>query len=82
MFSMFGPDTLKELKDASANNGFRVNTFVDMHDIGDVLVRAAYGDPVMDMEYLTVTYASVAAIVHDLKAQASACTREPGTRKD
>ncbi len=78
MFSMFGPDTLEELKDASADNGFRVNAFVDMHDIGDVLVQAGYADPVMDMEYLTLTYASVAAILHDLKAQASSCTREPG----
>jgi malonyl-CoA O-methyltransferase len=77
MFSMFGPDTLKELKDASAINGFRVNAFVDMHDIGDMLVRAGYADPVMDMEYMTLTYASVAAILHDLKAQASLCTREP-----
>ena len=76
MFSMFGPDTLKELKDASANNGFRVNALVDMHDIGDVLVRAGYADPVMDMEHLTLTYASVAAILHDLKAQASSCTRD------
>jgi malonyl-CoA O-methyltransferase len=76
MFSMFGPDTLKELKGTSADIGFRVNPFIDMHDIGDVLVRGGYADPVMDMEYLTLTYASVAALLYDLKAQGSSCTRE------
>jgi len=76
MFSVFGPDTLKELKLVSAHNGFRVNPFIDMHDIGDVLVRAGYGDPVMDMEHMTLTYASVAALLADLKAQGSSCTRE------
>ena len=77
MFSMFGPDTLKELRGASADSRFRVNQFVDMHDIGDMLVHAGYADPVMDMEYLTLTYANVPALMHDLKAQASSCMMEP-----
>ncbi len=76
MFSMLGPDTLKELKAASAGSGFRVNAFIDMHDIGDALVRAGYADPVMDMEYVTLTYANAAALLHDLKANGSSCTQE------
>ena len=34
-----------------------VNRFIDMHDIGDMLVHARFADPVMDMEYITLTYA-------------------------
>jgi malonyl-CoA O-methyltransferase len=76
MFSMFGPDTLKELKSTSRDGGFRVNRFVDMHDVGDVLVKSGYADPVMDMENLTLTYTNVAALLHDLKAQGSSSTQE------
>jgi malonyl-CoA O-methyltransferase len=76
MFSMFGPDTLKELKSANGGDGFRVNRFVDMHDVGDVLVHSKFADPVMDMEYLMLTYRSVTALLHDLKAQGSSCTRD------
>ena len=45
-----------------------VNRFIDMHDIGDMLVHAGFADPVMDMEYITLTYADVRAVMHDLKA--------------
>ncbi len=57
MFTTFGPDTLKELRTASAADGkIHVNRFLDMHDIGDMMIGAGYADPVMDMEHLTVTY--------------------------
>ena len=39
-----------------------------VHDIGDMLVHAGFADPVMDMEYITLTYADVRAVMHDLKA--------------
>ncbi|MCC7484213.1 MAG: malonyl-ACP O-methyltransferase BioC [Burkholderiales bacterium] len=70
MFSTFGPDTLKELRAAylSADARVHVHRFVDMHDIGDMLVRAGYADPVMDMERLTLTYASARELMRDLKA--------------
>jgi malonyl-CoA O-methyltransferase len=29
-----------------------------MHDLGDMLVAAGFGDPVMDMEMITLTYPS------------------------
>ena len=45
-----------------------VSPFVDMHDIGDMMVAAGYADPVMDMEHITLTYADVRALMHDLKA--------------
>src|SRR6185436_2676319 len=70
LFSTFGPDTLKELREAfSAVDGkAHVNTFVDMHDLGDGLVGSGFGDPVMEMEVLTLEYSSVDAIARDLKA--------------
>ncbi|MSQ19559.1 MAG: methyltransferase domain-containing protein [Betaproteobacteria bacterium] len=69
MFSAFGPDTLMELRAAFAVSGepARVHTFVDMHDLGDQLVGAGFADPVMEMERLTLTYASVEQLFADLR---------------
>ncbi len=70
MFSTFGPDTLKELRQAfhgvDAHN--HLNRFADMHDIGDMLSHGGFAEPVMDMEYLTLTYDDVRGVLHDLKA--------------
>lgn len=70
MFSTFGPDTLKELRQAFRGvDGYsHLNRFADMHDIGDMLVQAGFAEPVMDMEYLTLTYDDVRSILQDLKA--------------
>jgi malonyl-CoA O-methyltransferase len=70
MFSTFGPDTLKELRRAYERTDGRthVNRFVDLHDIGDMLVHAGYADPVMDMEPFTLTYDDVRALMRDLKS--------------
>ena len=70
MFSTFGPDTLRELRAAfaGADRHTHVNRFIDLHDLGDLLVRAGFADPVMDMESLTLTYQDVHALMRDLKA--------------
>jgi len=69
MFSTFGPDTLKELRLAfngvDQHNHF--NRFADMHDIGDMLVNSGFAEPVMDMEYITLTYDEVRGVLQDLK---------------
>ena len=69
-FTTLGPDTLKELRAAFAGVDARphVGRFVDMHDIGDVLVAAGFADPVMQMEYMTLTYPDALAMLRDLKA--------------
>ena len=69
-FTTFGPDTLRELRAAFAGVDARphVARFVDMHDVGDLLVHAGFADPVMQMEQLTLTYADAAAMLRDLKA--------------
>jgi malonyl-CoA O-methyltransferase len=70
MFSTFGPDTLKELRAAWAEADDRSHTsdFVDMHDIGDMLVNSQFADPVMDVEHMTLTYDTVNGLVKDLKS--------------
>lgn len=70
MFSTFGPDTLKELRQVFAKiDGYsHVNRFADMHDIGDLLVNNRFSTPVMDMEYITLTYGDVIDVMRDLKA--------------
>ena len=69
-FTTFGPDTLKELRAAFArvDGATHVSRFVDMHDVGDMLVHAGFADPVMDMEALRVTYPSPEALMRELKA--------------
>ncbi|HUG98856.1 MAG TPA: malonyl-ACP O-methyltransferase BioC [Gammaproteobacteria bacterium] len=69
LFSSFGPDTLKELRAAwrAADGHTHVNRFIDMHDLGDALVRAGLQTPVMDMEYLTLTYRDVRSLMRDLR---------------
>jgi malonyl-CoA O-methyltransferase len=70
MFSTFGPDTLHELRQAflDMDDNSHVNHFIDMHDIGDLLVYNGFAMPVMDMEYITLTYDDVISVMRDLKA--------------
>lgn len=68
MFSTFGPDTLKELRVATTTeNHTSVSRFIDMHDIGDALVRAGFNAPVLDVERFTLTYDDVKSVMKDLK---------------
>ena len=70
MFSTFGPDTLKELRRAfnGVDRHNHLNRFTDMHDIGDMLVHSGFAEPVMDMEYITLTSDDVRGVLQDLKA--------------
>ncbi len=67
MFSTFGPDTLKELRAAMPHQNTSVSRFIDMHDIGDALVRAGFQAPVLDVERYTLTYDTVHDVMKDLK---------------
>jgi malonyl-CoA O-methyltransferase len=66
-FATLGPDTLKELRAAAAKVGAgdTARRFLDMHDLGDMLVAAGFGDPVMDMELVTLTYVTPRAFLAD-----------------
>lgn len=69
VFATFGPDTLKELRHsfAQVDGGSHVSRFIDMHDIGDMLVHAGFQHPVMEMEMLTLTYADLKSLMRELK---------------
>ena len=69
-FTTFGPDTLREVRAAFAGVDGRTHTsrFIDMHDIGDMLVHAGFADPVMDMEHVTLTFETPKALVLELKS--------------
>ena len=70
LFSTFGPDTLKELRKSfeGIDRNVHVHRFIDMHDLGDLLVGCGFADPVMDMEVVTLTYDDVRGLMRDLKA--------------
>ncbi len=70
IFTSFGPDTLKELRRSwsKTDQEEHINTFIDMHDIGDSLVRNGFGQPVMDVETFTLTYDKPITVLKDLKA--------------
>ena len=69
-FTSFGPDTLKELREAwrAVDEGVHVNRFIDMHDVGDAMVRAGLAEPVLDVDHARLTYPDVIALMRDLKA--------------
>ena len=69
-FSTFGPDTLHELRGAwaSADGYNHVNHFVDVHEVGDALVRAGLMEPVLDVDRVEVGYPDALSLMRDLKA--------------
>jgi malonyl-CoA O-methyltransferase len=70
LFATFGPDTLKELREAFSTIDDRphVSRFIDMHDIGDMLTHVGYQHPVMEMERITLTYENLKALMKELKS--------------
>jgi malonyl-CoA O-methyltransferase len=72
-FASLGPDTLKELRSAWAqvDTHTHVHRFIDMHDLGDALVRSGFAEPVMDTERLTVTYNDAKTLFRELRSTAS-----------
>jgi malonyl-CoA O-methyltransferase len=73
-FSSLGPGTLQELRvawaeaDTDGEAHTHVHQFIDMHDVGDALVRAGLLEPVLDVDRLQLAYADTRALMHDLKA--------------
>ncbi len=70
MFTSFGPDTLRELRASwlAVDEETHVNHFIDMHDLGDILVVEKFADPVMDQDQYTLTYRDVPSLIRDLKS--------------
>jgi malonyl-CoA O-methyltransferase len=70
MFATLGPGSLPELRAIyrAERWGEPMQAFVDMHDLGDMLVFAGFADPVMDQEILTLTWPDVPALLAELRA--------------
>jgi len=64
MFTCLGPDTLREVQTDVTN----IPNRVDLHELGDALVQSKFSDPVLDVEYLTVTYQDKKKLYYELKA--------------
>jgi malonyl-CoA O-methyltransferase len=70
VFSTFGPDTLNELRSAWAevDSNSHVNRFLDVHDVGDALMRVGLLEPVLDVDRHQVTYTDAVTLMRDLKS--------------
>lgn len=70
VLATLGPDSLGVLRRAweSVDDEPHVQRFLDMHDLGDLLVHAGLRDPVLDVDRLRLEYASAAALFRDLTA--------------
>lgn len=84
MFSCFGPDTLRKLRDVYTRQGWSApaQSFVDMHDIGDMLLHAGFSDPVVDMEKLHLHFSDASALRAELRelGRNTASRRSSATR--
>lgn len=74
LFATLGPDTLKELRTAWAevDEQPRVHVFLDMHDLGDVLLSSGLSDPVMDVDHFSMCYQKFVDFLTDLRFNGSA----------
>ena len=70
IFSTFGPKTLTELSEINKklSQDDTVNSFTDMHEIGDMLVANGFSDPVLDSDEYTLTYSNVEKLFVDIKS--------------
>jgi malonyl-CoA O-methyltransferase len=77
MFSCFGPDTLRELRELYRALGWPApaHEFTDMHDWGDMLVQAGFAEPVMDMERITLTFPRPSACCRNCANSGATCIR-------
>jgi malonyl-CoA O-methyltransferase len=71
MFSSFGPDTFKEWRQAfkSIDSLKHTHDFMDLHDIGDALLKAGFSDPVMDRADICLHYPSFEKMRQSMRKQ-------------
>jgi malonyl-CoA O-methyltransferase len=63
-FTALGVDTFKELRGLGAP----LMALPDMHDIGDLLVKTGFSEPVMDQQKLVLTYASAEKLINEISS--------------
>ena len=69
MFSCLGPDSMRELRTLFEEKDWPPahQAFTDMHDWGDMLLQAGFAQPIMDMEHITLTFASAEDLLRELR---------------
>ena len=73
IFSMYGPDTLQELRYSfsKVSDYQHVHAFFDMHDIGDWLMQVGLVEPVMAKELISLRYRDLDLLFKDLRQSRS-----------
>jgi malonyl-CoA O-methyltransferase len=61
-FTALGVDTFKELKEL----GLPLMDLPDMHDIGDLLMKSGFSEPVMDQQKLVLTYTDASKLIEEI----------------
>lgn len=64
IFTSLGPDTLCQLTEFP----LYFPHLMDMHNVGDALTHTGFADPVLDLDYFTLTYRDPARLFHELQA--------------
>lgn len=69
LFSTFGPNTLRELREAFAEVDAvpHVSPFAHIQQVGDALVQSGFRDPVLDQDGFTLTYPDLPALMRELR---------------
>lgn len=66
IFTSLGPDTLKEWRPLL--NHQIASHCIDMHELGDLILKTGLADPVLDVEYYTITYRTLNHLYQELHA--------------
>ncbi len=70
-FATLGPDTLIELREAWAeiDSSPHVHPFIDLHHIGDQMLKAGFQKPILDVDWIGVEYQDIDLLLQDLRAE-------------
>ncbi len=63
IITALGPDTLRELHELP----LAFPQLMDMHNVGDLLMQQGFKDPVLDVDYFTLTYRDLKKMRHELQ---------------
>lgn len=64
MFSALGPDTFKEWQNVFESGDLPF--LIDMHDAGDLLLKHNLADPILDVNYYTLSYRDQSQLLDEL----------------
>ena len=68
MLATLGPASVREARVAFGAGGLDpFGPFVDMHDLGDMMIKAGLADVVVESELLDVSYADLDAMLRELR---------------